>query len=158
MNTLVEHNQDEINKNLSEIWRNPKVEKLITNTSNSVFTIAQKITWISLSAEEIIALNRMFKEQIGDMNNNIAILWWKKMEDREFVNWWKRKKSNYIKKIEKSLSWYNNYIAWGILLWLPLEENKKYWDFPGEYSLIEFLELCITELETMPDIKQKDKI
>lgn len=158
MNTPVEHNQDEINKNLSEIWKNPEVEKLINNTSNSVFTVAQKITWMSLSTEEIIALNKMFKEQIGDINNNITILWWKKMEDREFVNWWKRKKSDYIKKIEKSLSWYNNYIAWDILLWLPLDENKKYWDFPSEYSLVTFLEWCISELETMPDIKQKNKI
>lgn len=158
MNTPVEYNQDEINKNLSKIWGNPEIEKLITNTSNSVFTIAQKIIWMSLSTEEITALNRMFKEQIGDMNNNIAILWWEKMEDREFVNWWKRKKSDYIKKIEKSLSWCNDYIAWDILSWLPLDENKKYWDFPGKYSLIEFLELCISELETMPDIKQGEEI
>lgn len=137
---------------LQDIWTNEQVMNLIENTSNEIKRIQEnqvpiKPNNINLNYESINARITFLKEYMSD-------LVMKKIDYKNIDEWRWKKFGEYCDQLKKYFPRYtSDYLSrYALFKTRQYIQKAKYKDYPSPYSLVEYLENTIEELNKMPDL------
>lgn len=137
---------------LHDIWTNERIMSLVKNNSNMIKNIQENQTRIHPNN-----INHSFENisvKIAFLKEHMTGLIKRKIDYRETKNWRWKKFGEYCEKLKKYFPRYtSDYLSRFALYKTPQYiQRAKYKDYPSPYSLVEYLENIIMELEQMSDL------